>query len=135
MDCIFCRIAKKEIPASVVYEDADSLAFLDINPLNLGHVLVIPKKHYETIGEIPEKEIGELAKTIRKVAIAVQKATGAPGLNITQNNGKAAEQLVPHAHFHIIPRLEGDGVVMTHPRRTYSKEQMEETRKRIAGFL
>ena len=135
MDCIFCKIVKKEIPGSILYEDAGSLAFLDINPLNKGHALVIPKKHYETMMEMPETELAELARVVRKVAIAVKKATGAPGINITQNNGRAAEQLVPHAHFHIIPRLEGDGIFMSHPKKKYDEGEMEETRKKIAGLV
>ncbi len=135
MDCIFCKIVKKEIPSSIVYEDKNTLAFLDISPLNRGHALVIPKKHYETIKEIPESEIADLMKVVRKVGIAVQKAVGAHGLNITQNNGKAAEQLVPHMHFHLIPRFEEDGIYMTHPKKKYAEGEMEETRKKIAGNI
>jgi histidine triad (HIT) family protein len=135
MDCIFCKIVKKEIPSSIVYEDKNTLAFLDISPLNRGHALVIPKKHYETIADIPESEIADLMKVVRKVGIATQKAVGAHGLNITQNNGKAAEQFVPHMHFHLIPRFEEDGIYMTHPKKKYAEGEMEETRKRIADNI
>ena len=135
MDCIFCKIVKKEIPAYVLYEDKFSLAFLDINPFNKGHSLVIPKKHYGTIGDIPASEIADLAKTVKKVAVAVQKATGAPGINITQNNGRAAEQLIPHMHFHLIPRFENDGIRMSHPKKKYAEGEIEEMRKRIADNI
>jgi len=135
MDCIFCKIVKKEIPSSIVYEDKNALAFLDISPLNKGHTLVIPKKHYETIKDIPEGEMAELAKVVRKVGIAAQKAVGAHGLNITQNNGKAAEQFVPHMHFHLIPRFEEDGIYMTHPKKRYAEGEMEETRKKIEKLI
>ncbi len=135
MDCIFCKIVEKKIPSAIVYEDKHSLAFLDINPLNPGHTLVIPKKHYETIADIPEKDLVELAKAVRKVAIAVEKATGAQGLNVTQNNGKAADQLVPHSHFHIIPRFEGDGLFSRWETKKYKEGETEETRKRISGLI
>ncbi len=135
MDCIFCKIVRKEIPSSIVYEDRGSLAFLDISPLNKGHTLVIPKNHYETIADIPEKEIGELARVVRNVAIAVKKATGAPGINITQNNGRAAEQLVPHAHFHIIPRFGGDGIILSHLKKKYESGEMEKTRVKISEAI
>ena len=135
MDCVFCKIVNGGIPSSKVYEDKNSLAFLDINPLNKGHTLVIPKKHYETIADIPESEVAELMKVVKKVGIAAQKAVGAQGLNITQNNGKAAEQFVPHIHFHLIPRFDEDGIYMTHPKKKYHEGEMEEVRKKIEGLI
>jgi histidine triad (HIT) family protein len=135
MDCIFCQIAKKEIPSAIVYEDKSSLAFLDINPLNKGHTLVVPKSHFETIADIPDEELGSLAKTVKKVAMAVKKATGSPGINITQNNGRAAEQAIPHAHFHIIPRFEGDGIASSHKKRKYEDGEMEKVRKEIGRLV
>ena len=135
MECIFCKIVRKEIPSSIVYEDKATLAFLDISPLNKGHTLVIPKKHYETIMDIPESEMAGLAKAVRKVALGVKKATGAPGLNLTQNNGKEAEQLVPHAHFHVIPRFGGDGIILSHHKKPYIGEEMDEMRKKILDSI
>jgi histidine triad (HIT) family protein len=107
--CPFCEIIGGRIPAKKVYEDDSSLAFLDINPRNPGHTLVVPKGHYATILDIPEKEAGELFKAVRRVAAAVQRATKAQGISISQSNGAAAGQLVPHMHFHIIPRFMREG--------------------------
>jgi histidine triad (HIT) family protein len=135
MDCVFCKIVEKKIPSQIVYEDKFSMAFLDIHPLNLGHTLIVPKKHYETIGDIPEDEFAELAKAVKKVAVAAKKATGAHGINITQNNGRAAEQIVPHIHFHVIPRIEGDGIRTFNPKREFSKEEMDEIAEKIKSAV
>ena len=108
-DCIFCKLVKGEIPSAKVYEDKDVLAFLDIGPVNKGHTLVIPKKHYETIWEIPDKTLEVLITKSKTISKAIEKALKADGVNIMISNRKAAGQLVPHAHIHIIPRHEGDG--------------------------
>jgi histidine triad (HIT) family protein len=105
--CVFCKIARKQAPASLVYEDEDVLAFLDKRPLNEGHTLVIPKEHYETIYETPEEQIAYLHKIVKRTALAVKKATKADGISIIQQNGKAAGQEVFHLHVHVIPRYEG----------------------------
>jgi len=108
-DCLFCRIVAGKLPAKKVYEDQASLAFLDINPRNPGHTLVIPRKHYETIFEIPEGEAGRYFESIRKVAVMVKNGTNSHGLSVCQNNGSAAGQVVGHLHFHIIPRFLNEG--------------------------
>ena len=105
--CIFCKIVRKQAPASYVYEDENVIAFLDIRPLNEGHTLVIPKEHYETIFEIPEQLIAHLHGIAKRVALAVKKATKADGISIIQQNGKAAGQEILHLHVHVIPRYEG----------------------------
>lgn len=109
-DCIFCKIIKGEVPCFKVYEDEDTLAFLDIQPVNPGHTLVIPKKHVANIFDIDEETLNKVNLTIKKVSPIIIKAVGAQGLNIMQNNGKVSGQLVMHAHHHIIPRFEGDGL-------------------------
>lgn len=109
MDCIFCKIVKGEIPSFKVYEDYNTLAFLDIAPVNSGHTLVIPKKHYETIEGIPEDELVELIKTVKRVGKAIKDGLGIEAYNIGLNNGSVAGQIVPHVHFHIMPRHVGDG--------------------------
>jgi histidine triad (HIT) family protein len=101
--CIFCKIAQKEAPASTVYEDEKVIAFLSIQPINVGHTLVVPKKHYENIYEIPEEEVAYLYKIVKKLAHAVNKAVNAEGIRIVQNNGEAAGQVIFHLHVHIIP--------------------------------
>ncbi len=120
--CIFCKIANKEIDSNIVYETDNFIAFLDINPVNPGHTLIIPKKHYEHIIEMPEEYGIELMNVIKKVANAVKKAVNADGFNIAMNNGEAAGQVVMHAHIHIIPRFKGDGLKPWPQRKADSNE-------------
>jgi histidine triad (HIT) family protein len=118
-DCIFCKFTKHELDCAIVFENKDVLAFLDINPAGAlsGHTLVLPKHHYETIDKIPDKELGEIIKVIKILVPAIQKVSCSDGINIIQNNGKAAGQAIPHAHFHIIPRKHGDGIYFDEKRR------------------
>ncbi|MCL5126137.1 MAG: HIT family protein [Deltaproteobacteria bacterium] len=109
-DCIFCKIVKGQIPCVKVFEDEKALAFMDIAPLNQGHILVIPKNHYETILDIESESYGWLAKITSKISVAIQKSVNPDGINIMQLNGKAANQVVPHLHIHIVPRNYGDGL-------------------------
>jgi histidine triad (HIT) family protein len=102
-ECVFCKIARKESPASIIYEDEQVVAFLSSRPVNVGHTLVIPKKHYGNIYDIPEEETGYLFKIVKKIAHAVKDATGTEGIRIVQNNGKVAGQMVFHLHVHVIP--------------------------------
>ncbi len=106
--CIFCKVLSGEIPAQKVYEDAYVLAFLDINPASRGHTLVVSKEHYELLTQMPEREYLSFMQSVQKVAKGLMKYTDA--VNILQNNGKDAGQLVPHVHMHIIPRRPGDGL-------------------------
>lgn len=136
-DCIFCKIiAKGEIPSTEVYEDDTVYAFLDINPVNLGHTLVIPKKHYENLFDIPDTELGILGTRVKKVAAAVKKALKADGINVSMNNGPAAGQVVPHAHIHIMPRYTDDGFRHWQGRRGYhNKTEAEEIAAKIKNAL
>jgi len=109
--CLFCRIVSGEIPSKKVYEDANTFAFLDINPRNPGHTLVIPKKHYSTLFDMGEKDVGRLFESVKLVAEAVRKGSGADGLSLIQSNGKAAGQVVSHLHVHLIPRFMNEGPV------------------------
>lgn len=110
-DCIFCKIAKGEIATEKVYEDECCFAFLDANPINLGHTLLIPKQHYENIYEIPDELLSKMSLVLKKLMIAVKKGVNADGMNLGMNNERAAGQLVFHAHFHIMPRYANDGHV------------------------
>jgi histidine triad (HIT) family protein len=101
--CTFCKIVRREAPASVVYEDEKVVAFMSIQPINIGHTLVVPKKHYENIYEIPEEEIAYLYKIVKKVTTAVKRAEDAEGIRILQNNGETAGQVIFHFHVHVIP--------------------------------
>lgn len=109
MDCVFCKIVSGEIASVKVYEDDKFLAFLDINPRNPGHILVITKQHFGTFPEMAEGEAAEYMRVISRVTKAVAKATKAEGINILNNSGTAAGGIVPHVHFHIIPRFREDG--------------------------
>lgn len=100
--CIFCQIVKKQIPAKVVYEDDDFLAFLDINPLNPGHTLIIPKKHYKLVFDVPN--FGEYWEVAKKVALAAIKSLGAFTVNFLTMGFE-----IDHAHIHVVPRFENDG--------------------------
>lgn len=109
MNCIFCKIINKEVPNYTVYEDENILAFLDIFPVAKGHTVVIPKKHFETIWEMNTETFQDISAGLRAAAGRVQSKIKPDGMNIGINNGPAAGQAVPHVHWHIIPRYEGDG--------------------------
>ena len=130
MECPFCKIAAGEIPAAKVYEDDDVMAFLDLAPVNKGHTLVIPKEHHETLCDTPDELLGKLISTTKLMAQAVQDATNCGGINIWQNNHRVAGQAVPHIHFHVIPRFEGDGLSFW-PQGRYEEGKKEEIRKAI----
>ncbi len=108
MDCLFCKIVKGEIPTLKVYENSSVLAFLDVNPCSLGHTIIVPKKHYQKIEDIPEEETNALFSVITKLVKVIPETVGTTDCNVGLNNGKLAGQEVPHVHFHIIPRFEGD---------------------------
>jgi histidine triad (HIT) family protein len=107
-NCVFCKIAQKQASASIVYEDAEVLAFMDIKPVNEGHTLVIPKAHFADIFDIPEDLNASVHRITKRIAVAVQKVTQADGISVVQQNGQAAGQEVFHLHVHVIPRNQGD---------------------------
>ena len=102
MDCIFCKIAKKEIPSKIITETKNSIAFLDAFPLSRGHMLVIPKCHYEKVQDMTDMDNTDLFNTVHKVISKVDKLTGATLLAV--HNGKESGQEIPHVHVHLIPR-------------------------------
>ena len=106
-DCLFCKIVRGEIPAVRVYEDESTLAFMDVFPASEGHTLVIAKNHAPTLLEIAEADLLAATMTTQRIARAVQQALAADGLRISQFNGAAAGQSVPHYHVHIVPIREG----------------------------
>jgi histidine triad (HIT) family protein len=113
--CIFCKIITKEIPAEIVHEDEFSLSFLDINPVNYGHLLVIPKEHYVSIANTPDELVGKLFIRAKELMSAVQKGTGADfvALSIVGVD-------VPHFHIHLVPRFRNDGLAGFWPTKKYS---------------
>jgi histidine triad (HIT) family protein len=134
-DCVFCRIAAGELPAAKVLETDAVLAFMDINPLSPGHVLVVPKRHYERLTDMPANAMAAVAKVLPAVARAAVAATKAEGFNVYQTNGACAGQQVAHVHFHIIPRRLGDGLGFRWNPRKYAEGEMERYRNLIAREL
>jgi histidine triad (HIT) family protein len=111
-NCVFCKIAAGHLPASRVYEDNMVLAFMDIQPANPGHVLVVPRRHFDTLADMDETTGMHLFQIAMRIEQAIRNAIGiqCEGSNLLQSNGPAAGQEVPHMHLHIIPRFSGDAV-------------------------
>jgi len=112
-------------------EDGLTLSFLDINPVNPGHALVITKNHYAALTDIPPDEMRALAEHLQRLACAVSTATGAEGYNIILNNGVCAGQVVPHAHFHVIPRTSSDGYRLGWRQGKYGQGEAEAICRKI----
>lgn len=124
--CIFCKITSDEIPSSKVYEDKEFLAVLDISPANKGHILVIPKDHYDEILEMPTYLFQELMKTVQDVAYKAIVNLKAQGFNVLINNKKVAGQEISHVHVHIIPRYSNDGVNLSWKPKNYESDEEKE---------
>ena len=109
MDCVFCKIRDGQIPSFKIHEDERTVTFMDINPLNSGHCLVVTKAHAATIFEADVEDLMAAIAAAKRVALAIREALKPDGLNILQANGAAAFQSVPHFHLHLIPRWANDG--------------------------
>lgn len=109
LDCLFCKIASKAVPATIIYEDDHAIAFLDIIPRAPGHTMVIPKYHASTLTDLPEEEVGPLFLAVRKTAKLLLSGLHPDGITIGINQGKASGQEVDHLHVHIVPRSHDDG--------------------------
>lgn len=134
-NCLFCKIATKgEVPSSKVYEDADTYAFLDINPNNPGHTLVVPKEHFMNLFDISDEALCAVMKTAHLIAPAVKRAVNATGINIIMNNGRSAGQIVDHAHIHVIPRFSDDGY-RHWPGTPYKDGEIEKVATKIRAEL
>lgn len=133
--CEFCRLARKEDEASIVFEDEKTLAFLDIRPVNDGHTLVIPKNHYENIYEIPDDEVADIYKVVKRVASAIRKGVKPDGISVAQHNGRAAMQRIFHLHVHVIPRYEGQRFPRPDELSVANREKLEEVAKEIRRYV
>ena len=133
--CLFCRIVSGELPATIVYEDDEALAFLDHRPLFPGHALLVPRHHVETLGELDTKLVGPYFEAAQLLARAVESAMDAEGTFVAMNN--RVSQSVPHLHVHVVPRRKKDGLKgFFWPRTKYKDdEEMEEVRSKIAAAL
>jgi histidine triad (HIT) family protein len=133
--CIFCKIARGEIPSAKVLETDQAFAFLDINPVNPGHVLVIPKAHHARLADLPDPLAAHTASLLPRLCRAVRDATGAEALNVIVNNGRAAGQTVDHVHWHIIPRSADDAVNWPWPHSQYVGDELGQMQFRIEREL
>ena len=134
-ECIFCRIVAKQIPATVVHEDEDTLAFMDIGQVNPGHVLVAVKKHAENIFALDDAQAAAVFRSAARVARAIRGAFAPQGLSVYQANGAAAGQTVLHLHIHLVPRHEGDGMAFTWPVKNPPREKLAEYAEKIRAKL
>ena len=125
-DCVFCKIVAGQIPCAKLLEDDAALAFLDIGPVAQGHALLIPKAHYETLDQMPAADVTAVMKHLPALARAVAAAVGCKDFNVLQNNGRVANQFVPHVHFHVIPRSAGDEFHFNWPAGKYPPGRAEE---------
>lgn len=135
MECLFCKIIQGKLPCEKIYEDDDILAFLDIYPVNEGHVLVMTKEHFQSLLELPADRWSKLAMVIQRVASAVKEAYSSRGFNILLNDGGVAGQAIPHIHFHVIPRVYGDGVRVPSGHRPYGESKIQQVRDKIVAKL
>jgi histidine triad (HIT) family protein len=135
MASIFSRIVRGEIPAATIYEDDQTLAFLDVGPASRGHTLVICKQELPTVLDLPPELAAAVARSVQTVARAIMAALSPDGLNIVQNNGPAAGQSVPHYHVHIIPRWEGDGALSHWRPGTATPDQLRDLAAAISAHL
>ena len=134
-DCIFCKIANGEIPATEICENEGFRVILDLGPASKGHALVLPKEHYRDITELPEKAAGEAFSLAGKVGKAMKQGLGAAGFNIGQNNGTAAGQTVFHFHIHVIPRYEGGPEMVAWTPGKAEAEELKATAESICKAL
>lgn len=135
-NCIFCRIVRGEIPATTLYEDDEVLAFMDIGPIIKGHALVIPKQHHDPLTALPSDLLGRVMAVVQTIARAQVEGLRADGFNVHQTNGAAAGQVVPHVHFHVIPRFAGDGHSWNWRAGSYSgPDEMKQVADRIRSAL
>ena len=134
-DCVFCKIIAGEIPAATLIETDKGISFLDINPVNPGHALVMPKRHVASLLDLTQDELHVTSFLAKRVATAVCEATGSPAFNILENNGRAAGQLVDHVHFHVIPRSPDDGFDLGWRQLSYEEGRLQALRDDIRKRL
>ncbi len=134
-DCVFCRIVAKTLPSTLVYEEQNVYAFLDIHPVHPGHVLVIPKGHAEQLPDLSLEQVTNVMVVVQRVGKVLLQETGVKGFNVLQNNGAVAGQVISHVHFHVIPRYADDGLKMWPESGYRSEQQKQETAERLRAAL
>ncbi len=134
-DCVFCKIVAGEIPSARVLEADAAIAFLDIHPVNHGHLLLVPKEHHATLADLPDEAAAEAAALLPRLARAVIRATGAEGMNVIVNVGRVAGQTIDHVHWHLIPRFADDPVNWPWPHAQYVGDELGQMQFRIEREL
>ena len=133
--CIFCKIVAGQIPCFKLLEDANTIAFMDINPVNPGHALAVAKGHWPTVDVIPPDVLAEVAQIAQKVAKAAFRVLKPHGVNLLQANGEGAGQSVPHLHIHIMPRRAGDGLILNWQPKPGDMKEIEAVHKRLKAAM
>ncbi len=134
-DTIFMKIIRREVPAHIVYEDDETIAFLDAKPNVPGHTLVVPKKYARNIFDVDETTLNAVIRTVRMIAPAVRDGVGAHGVHINSNHEAAAGQIVFHLHFHIIPRHDQSEFEFCWPKREYPRDEFVAVAEKIRAQL
>ncbi|MBD3250769.1 MAG: HIT domain-containing protein [Candidatus Pacebacteria bacterium] len=130
-DCLFCQIIEGQKPAYKIYQDEQTLAFLDIFPVAKGHTLVVPKNHFQLVEEGSEQYLAAILPAAKKVAQHLKQKLNWQAANLIINNGKAAGQVIPHLHLHIIPRYSDDQLEFTQPSRQASEEELKQLQQKL----
>lgn len=131
-NCIFCKIIEKSIPNAIIYENNKFLVFMDKYPINHGHTLIVPKDHFNNILDMPLDLVGELYSLVPQIAKAVITTLDGDGFNVNQNNGRSANQIVPHVHVHIVPRFSIEKIKGSWPTRKIAKmDELENLAEQI----
>ena len=133
-NCIFCDMIEGKMPCYMIYHDDDCIVILDKYPIDNGHSLIITKKPYEKLTDMGIDEVAKLFSKIPKIANAIMSATNADAFSIAQNNGKAAKQIVPHVHIHIIPRYNATGTLWT-KRKILSDIELDDLSQKIKNYF
>jgi histidine triad (HIT) family protein len=133
--CIFCHLVAGEIPSARVYEDALTIAFMDIGQVNPGHVLVATKRHAATLLDITADEAAAVMQTAQRVARAVQAVFDPPGLTLLQANGREGDQTVFHFHLHVVPRHADDGIALSWPRKDPAAQALQGYAQQLRAAL
>ncbi len=136
--CIFCAILAGRLPASVVWEDAQVVAFMDLRQAVPGHVLVIPRQHAETLYDLDADSAAQVMRVAQRIALALRDTLAPDGLNLWQSNGEAGGQEVPHFHLHVQPRSHGDGLLDIYPMGVPSpspRTQLEPLARKLRAVL
>lgn len=134
MTCIFCDILDGKISGHFLYEDDSHVSFLDKYPIDVGHSLIIPREHHERITDMNPEDVGKVFSLVPKLAKAILTATGADAFSLGQNNGRAAKQIIPHVHIHIIPRYNHKGTIWT-KRQISNDDELSELAKKIRSVI